>query len=88
LLTAIGGESAHVQSLWSAYAYEAENREEAFSHLNEAKRIDSTNSLALLLGRVFSAGWPPASFASMRNELHPKVVEGLKEIEEVAVNEK
>jgi hypothetical protein len=88
LLTAIGGESAHVQSLWSAYAYEAENREEAFAHLNKARELDPKNSLALLLGRVFSAGWPPASFASMRNELHPKVVEGLADLEGVSVDAK
>ena len=34
-------------------------------------------SLALLLRRVFTAGWPPQSFSAMRAELHPKVVAGI-----------
>lgn len=86
LLTAIGGESAHVQAVWSAFAYESENSEEAYSHLNKAKELDPANSLASLLFRVFGAGWPPASFASMRKELHPRVTEGLKDLESEAVN--
>ena len=87
LLTAIGGESAHVQALWSAYAYEAGNQEETSLHLNKAKELDPANSLATLLGRVFGAGWPPASFASMRDGLHGKVTEGLKDLEGVSVHE-
>ena len=87
LLTAIGGESAHLSAIWSAFAYEAGNKEEAFSHLNKAKELDPSNSLAGLLFRVFGAGWPPASFSSMRSELHPKVVEALADLEGVAVNE-
>jgi hypothetical protein len=87
LLTAIGGESAHVHALWSAYAYESENREDTDSHLNKAKELDPANSLAALLGRVFGAGWPPAAFASMRSELHPRLTEGLADLEGVAVRE-
>jgi len=34
-------------------------------------------SLAQLLYRVFKSGWEPASFATMRQELHPKVVAGI-----------
>lgn len=34
-------------------------------------------SLALLLVRVFRAGWEPKSFAKMRKELHPQVVAGI-----------
>ena len=87
LLGAIGGESAHLEAVWSAFAYEFENREEAYSHLNKAKELDPANSLAMLLFRVFGAGFPPASLGSMRNELHPRVVEGLADLEGVAVRE-
>jgi hypothetical protein len=38
---------------------------------------DSKYPLANLLQRVYAAGWEPKSFASMRAELHPKVVEGI-----------
>ena len=38
---------------------------------------DSEYPLAKLLQRVYAAGWEPKSFASMRAELHPKVVEGI-----------
>ena len=37
----------------------------------------ATYPLAKLLTRVYAAGWNPASFADMRAELHPKVVEGI-----------
>jgi hypothetical protein len=33
--------------------------------------------LAKLLTRVYQAQWPADSFANMRKELHPKVVEGI-----------
>ena len=81
LLNAIGGDSAHLEAVWSAFAYEFGNSEEAYSHLNKAKELDPANSLASLLFRVFGAGWPPASFGSMRKELHPKVMEHLAGIE-------
>lgn len=88
LLKAIGGESAHLEAVWSAFAYEAGNTEEAYSHLKACSQIDGSNSLGLLLNRVFNAGWPHASFTAMREELHPRVIEGLKDLEGVAVNEK
>ena len=34
-------------------------------------------SLAVLLARVFTSGWPVGAFAGMRAELHPKVTEGI-----------
>ena len=34
-------------------------------------------SLAMLLARVFEAGWPAEAFGNMRDELHPKVVAGI-----------
>jgi hypothetical protein len=80
-------ESAHLEAVWSAFAYEAGNTEEAYSHLKACSQIDGSNSLGLLLNRVFNAGWPHASFTAMREELHPRVIEGLKDLEGVAVNE-
>jgi hypothetical protein len=38
---------------------------------------DAEYALKKLLTRVYAAGWNPASFADMRAELHPKVVEGI-----------
>jgi hypothetical protein len=85
ILELFGGESAHLQAVWSAFAYEAGNSEEAFSHLEKCYSINSENSLGRLLGRVFRANWPHASFTAMRTELHPKVVEALADLEGVAV---
>lgn len=38
---------------------------------------DSKYPLAGILKRVYAAGWEPKSFAEMRADLHPKVVEGI-----------
>jgi hypothetical protein len=43
--------------------------------LNYALRLDKDYSLALLLLRVFNAGWPAEQFKTMRNELDPKIIE-------------
>jgi len=87
-IEAIGGESAALEAIRGAYLYELGQVAEANKALDKALELQNGHSLALLLRRVFSAGWPPASFASMRNELHPKVEAGLIELEAVAVNEK
>lgn len=86
-LEAIGGESAGLSAIKAAYLYECEETIEANLALNKSLELQNGYSLALLLRRVFSAGWPTASFRAMRNELHPKVIEGLKDLEGVAVNE-
>lgn len=64
-------------SILSAYHYEADRPATAFGYLNEVINEDATYSLANLMGRVFSSGWPTGAFATMRNELHPKVVKAL-----------
>jgi hypothetical protein len=38
---------------------------------------DKEYALKQLLTRVYEAGWNPESFAEMRAELHPKIVEGI-----------
>lgn len=88
MLGLIGKESAGLCAIYGAYLYEWGNKELANKALDKSLELESDYSLALLLRRVFSANWPIESFRAMRNELHPKVVEGLKDLEGVAVNEK
>lgn len=64
---------APVASLLAAVTYERGEGALAQRCLDRAIEDDSAYSLATLLRRVFSAGWPPESFAQMRKELHPKV---------------
>lgn len=71
------GESAPLLSLLGAYTYEAGDSAGAVIVLNKALALDDSHSLSRLLMRVMYAGWPCESFIAMRNELHPKVVEGL-----------
>jgi tetratricopeptide (TPR) repeat protein len=82
----LGQDSAALEAIRGAYLYELGNTPEANKALDKALELQNGHSLALLLRRVFSAGWPPASFVAMRNELHPKVEAGLKDLEAVAVN--
>jgi hypothetical protein len=73
LRSAPPGFIAPVACLAAALAYESGDGALARAALDRAFGDDPTYSLALLLKRVFSAGWPPESFAGMRSELHPKV---------------
>lgn len=73
LRSAPAGFVAPVASLVAALAYESGDGALARAALDRAFADCPTYSLALLLKRVFSAGWPPQSFAGMRAELHPKV---------------
>ena len=60
--------------LLAALEYEQDNKEDALIMLSNASE---KYSLAMLLTRVFGAGWPAESFGQMRSELHPKVVAGI-----------
>ena len=60
--------------LLAALEYEQDNKEDALVMLSNA---DVMYSLATLLTRVFTAGWPGSSFGNMREELHPKVTAGI-----------
>ncbi|MBU3643708.1 MAG: DUF4192 domain-containing protein [Candidatus Nanopelagicaceae bacterium] len=64
---------APVASVFASIAYE--NGEGALAHraLDRAIEDDPEYSLARLLRRVFSSGWPPSGFAQLRAELHPRV---------------
>lgn len=70
---------APVATLFAATSYERGEGALAQRALDRAVADDSTYSLTSLLRRVFSAGWPPESFAAMRKELHPKVCAGIFE---------
>lgn len=81
------GTSAHIEAIKGAYTYEGGDIDGALHFLSEAYKLDSKNSLTMLLGRVIRAGWPSGAFASMREELHPKVIEGLKALDSVMVGD-
>ncbi len=74
LLIAPRGFVAPIASIFAALAYERGEGALAHKALDRALVDDERYSLALLLRRVFTAGWPPESFRAMRAELHPKVV--------------
>jgi tetratricopeptide (TPR) repeat protein len=82
----LGQDSAALEAIRGAYLYELGDTPEANKALDKALELQNGHSLALLLRRVFSAGWPCDSFRSMRRELHPKVEAGLRDLEAVAVN--
>jgi len=62
--------SAPVDTLLALTYYELEDTDTALEILEGVKEY----SLASLLTRVFTAGWPKEAFQNMREELHPKVV--------------
>ena len=82
----LGQDSAALEAIRGAYLYELGQIEEADKALDKALELVNGHSLALLLRRVMRAGWPCESFRGMRNELHPKVEAGLKDLEGVLVN--
>ena len=64
-------------TLLSATAYELGENHLAESALESALNSDPEYPLALLLKRVFAAGWPAETFATMRTELHPKITSAI-----------
>jgi hypothetical protein len=64
-----------VSSIFAILSYERGDGALAHRALDRALANDSQYSLALLLRRTFSAGWPPEAFCKMREELHPKISE-------------
>jgi hypothetical protein len=64
-------------TLLSAISYEVGDHALATSSLEQALEADGQYPLALLLKRVFSAGWPAETFATMRTELHPKITSAI-----------
>ena len=68
---------APLASLLGALSFERGEGALAQRSLDRALADNATYSLASLLRRVFSAGWPPESFAAMRKDLHPRVCAGI-----------
>ena len=73
LRIAPNGYVAPIASIFAAVAYESGQGALAHKALDRALIDNPGYSLALLLRRVFSAGWPAAAFIQMREQLHPKV---------------
>ena len=86
-LEVLGEVSPALLALESAYAYEAGENARALRVLDKALELDPAHSLSALLKRVYGAGWPPASFVSMRESLHAKVEAGLAPLEAVLVGQ-
>lgn len=72
------GTVAPVACLAAATAYESGNGVLAQRALDRALTDSPDYSLAHLLRRVFSAGFPPEAFAQMRAELHAEISAELK----------
>ena len=69
-----------VDTVNAMFQYELGNVEKSKELLTSAKSVNPDYNLAQLLTRVISAQWPYASMATMRSELHPKVVSHLEDI--------
>jgi hypothetical protein len=78
-------ESYAIFTILSAYFFELEEVELSALSIATALNIKPDYSLALLLDRVYTAGWSSNSFVQMRDELHEKVVAGLEEMSEVLI---
>ena len=74
-----------VETVLASYQYQQGDSASALVSL--ANGLAREYSLARLLLRVINAGWPADSFATMANELHPKVVAELTRTSELVVNE-
>jgi hypothetical protein len=73
------GYVAPIACILAAMSYESGDGALAQKALDRAFTDDERYPLAGLLRRVFNAGWPPESFAQMRRELHPKVIDAIFE---------
>jgi hypothetical protein len=67
------GYIAPAACIFATCAYEESESELAQNALDRALTDCPNYPLALLLRRVFCAGWPSSSFAMMRGELHPRI---------------
>ena len=74
-----------VETVLASYQYQQGDSASALVSL--ANGLAREYSLAKLLLRVIHAGWSADSFATMANELHPKVLAELTGTSELVVNE-
>ena len=68
---------APIASVLAANLYALEEVDSAKEMLHNAIVHNPSYSLANLLNRVFTSGWPSGAFVAMTHELHPKVKEGM-----------
>ena len=68
---------APIASVLAANLYALEEVDSAKELLSTALVHNPSYSLANLLNRVFTSGWPSGAFVAMTHELHPKVKEGM-----------
>ena len=61
----------------SALSYEVEDKVNANLYLEQAFVEDMNYPMAKLLLQVYQAGWPSEAMATMRHELHPRLVANL-----------
>jgi hypothetical protein len=73
-----------VETVLASYKYRLGDSEAILMLANGLAR---NYPLADLLQRVFSAGWSPAQFEVMSNQLHAKVVAEITRTQELVVNE-
>jgi hypothetical protein len=71
------GYVSSVAVIFATISYERGEGALAQRALDRALDDDSSYQMAKLLRRTFAAGWPPASFTAMREELHPKICASL-----------
>ncbi len=71
------GYIAPVACMFATCAYESGESDLAHKALDNAFADQISYPLAVLLRRVFFAGWPAQSFAAMRSQLHPKICASL-----------
>jgi hypothetical protein len=74
-----------VQTVLASYMYRLGESKLANGLLSSG--LEKDYSLAKLLSRVFIAGWPADSFATMANDLHAKVVQNIEDDSDKLVNE-
>jgi hypothetical protein len=84
LLNSAGLPAYPVETVLASYKYRLGDSEAILMLANGLAR---RYPLADLLQRVFNAGWSPAQFEVMSNQLHGKVVAELTRTQELAVNE-
>lgn len=75
-----GAERYSLMTILSAFYYELGDTDMASILLAVALDTKSDYALANLIERVINSGWPSGAFATMRSELHPKVMAMLDEI--------
>jgi hypothetical protein len=63
--------------LYASLMYECGDGAIANCALDIAIKDQDDYSMASLLRRAFTSGWPPEAFDQMRKELHPKICQAI-----------